>query len=127
MPVHKFGRKPQRMPLRQQPLTIHWEPKNDVKYPPQKKTPVTWEIYSQEQLTIPANGTKMVKLGFGVIMSKGMTLVSLRQDLKYLRCSLHNETILESVDDIIIKIQNNSNIVVTIDEGRPLCYIHYLI
>ena len=69
----------------------------------------------------------MVKLGFGVIMTNGITFVSLKQDLKYLRCSLQNETILESVDDIIITIQNNSNTVVVIDEGRPLCYIHYLI
>ena len=124
MSVHKFGKKP--VSLRQQLLTIHWEPRMDVKYPAQKRTPVTWEIFTQEQLSIPAHGTKTVLLGFGFMMSKGMILASLKQDLKYKRCSLQNETILESVDDIIITIQNNSDAAIVISENTPLCFVHYL-
>ena len=74
----------------------------NVKYPPKKKTSVTWEIYAQEQLIIPANEAKTILLSFGVMMSSGMVLTSLKQEL-------------------------NSNTIVTIDEGTPLCYIHYLI
>lgn len=126
MPVHKFGRKPERRVLRRQPLTVYWKPNMDLKHPAQKKTPETWEIYTQEKLNIPANGSKTIMLGFGVMMTRGMVLTSLKQEMVYKRCSLQNGTLLESVDDIVITIQNNSDFTVTINEGIPLCYVHYI-
>ena len=127
MPVHKFGRKPERLNQRRQPLSIHWSPKMDVDHLPIKVTPVTWEINAQEDLKITRNGVKTVMLGFGFIMSRGMILTSLKQELKYKKCSLQNEVILDSeVNDIIITIQNNSNKDVTIEKGSPLCFVHYM-
>ena len=60
------------------------------------------------------------------MMSKGMVLVSLKQNLKYQRCSIQNEIILESVPDIIISIQNNSDTNVVLEENTPLCFVHYM-
>ena len=127
MTVHKFG-KSQPPPKALKPMMIvEWKPRMDVKYPPTKKTPATWEIYAQERLTIPSHGAKRIFLSFGVAMSKGMVLVSLKQELKYKRLSIQNETIIEDVDDIIVMIQNNSSSSVIIDEGSPVCYVIYLV
>ena len=128
MQVHKLGRRHAHLSsLYSQPHTIHWLPQKDVSHPPLKRTPVTWEVYTQEQITIPVNGTKTLSLGLGVMMSKGMVLASLKQELKYKKCCLLNETILESVDDIIITIQNNSDTPVEIERNTPFCYVHYMI
>ena len=136
MPVHKFGKSPrrsktsslnQRQIIVPQPATIHWKPRMDVIYPPQKTSPVTWKVYSQVKLTIQPKEIKIIQLGVGVTMSKGLLLTSLVQEIKYKCCSLQNETVIESVDDIIITIQNNSNSPVSIEEGIPLCFIHYIL
>ena len=128
MPVHKFGESSlnQRQIIVPQPATIHWKPRMDVFYPPQKTSPVTWKVYSQVKLTIQPKEIKIIQLGVGVTMSKGLLLTYLVQDIKYKCCSLQNETVLESVDDIIITIQNNSNSPLSIDEGKPLCFVHYI-
>ena len=99
----------------------------DVKYPPTKRTPATWEIYAQERITIPPHTSKRIFLSFGVAMTKGTVLVSLKQELKYKRLSIQNETIIEDVDDIIVMIQNNSPSIAIIDEGSTLCYVIYLV
>ncbi len=126
MNVHKFGKKPERVSTRRQPLTVHWAPKMDVCHPPEKMTPVTWKLFAQQQLIVPANSTTTVALRFGVVMSKGMVLASLKQELKYKKCSLLNEIQLESTDDLIITIQNNSDVPVTINKGDAICFIHYI-
>ena len=119
--INKFGR----IPKKQQPPTIRWKPGNDIKYPSHKKTPVTWEIFTQAKISIQANGFKIIMIPFGFIMSEGAVIISLKQELKYRKCSIHNETILESVDHIIITIQNNSSNPLPIDENIPLCFVHY--
>ena len=126
MSIHKYGRKPERPLRKTQPSTVQWFPNMAVKYNPEKMTPVTWKIYSQENIRIQAHAVKIIKLGFGVAMSKGMLLVSLKQDIKYKRCSLQNEAVLESVDDIIITVQNNSDDSVSINAGDVLGFIHYI-
>ena len=124
MPVHKFGKSPKVLkPM----MIVEWKPRMDVKYPPTKITPATWEIYTQERLTIPPHEAKFIFLSFGVAMSKGMVLVSLKQELKYKHLSIQDETVAEDVDDIIVMIQNNSSSSVIIDEGSPVCYVIYLV
>lgn len=126
MPVQKFGKKPKGFSARRQPLTVHWVPNKDVSHHPEKMTPTTWKIFAQQQLNIPANSTKTVALGFGAMMSKGMVLASLKQELKYKMCSLLNEIQLESTSDLIIAIQNNSEAPVIINKGDAICFIHYI-
>jgi hypothetical protein len=54
---------------------------------------------------------------------QGVCSVSLRQNLKVKRCSLHDGFVAEPVDDIIVTIQNNSDDAVTILKGDSLCFI----
>jgi hypothetical protein len=54
---------------------------------------------------------------------QGVCLVSLRQNLKVKRCSLHDGFVAEPVDDIIVTIQNNSDVAVTILKGDSLCFV----
>ena len=49
--------------------------------------------------------------------------VSLKQDLKIKRCSLQDGVVSETVDDIIVTIQNNSDTVVTINARDSLCFV----
>lgn len=125
MLVHKFGKKPRFQ--NEQPLTIEWKPATDVNYKPEKKTPRTWEIFCQERIVIKPNETKNISLGFGVELSEGTVLVSLKHELKLQRCSIKNDTVLESVKDIVISIQSNSKQAVVILPGQELCFIHYTI
>lgn len=98
----------------------------DVKYPPRKVQPITWEIFNQNKLTIKPKDNKIIRLRFGLTMTSGMVLTTLKQSLKMKQCSAQNEVILESVDDIVMAITNNSNDeIVVIEEGEPFCFIHY--
>ena len=56
-----------------------------------------------------------------------MIFTSLKQELKQQGCSLQNETICESVSDIIMTIQNNSDADVIITENTSFCFVHYII
>ncbi len=121
MPVHKFGTKPESLIRPSQPLTVHWMPE-EVQYMPIKLSPSTWEIFAQENLVIARGEAKTVSLHFGVQMTSGVVLVSLKQELKK-KCNIRNETVLEDVDNILVVIQNHSEQPVTIDQGSPLCVI----
>lgn len=118
--MHKFGRKP----LVEKPLTIQWKPK-DVIYPPEKQSPRKWKIFCQKKVIIQPKETKMLVLGFAIEMSEGMVLASLKHQLKLLRCCIQNETIFESVPDVIIGILNISDKEVVINPGQELCFLHY--
>ena len=65
---HKFNVKPNAT----EPKTIHWRPLRDVKYPPQKVNPITWEIFSQQQIKLDSMQVKQIRLGFWFMMSKGV-------------------------------------------------------
>ena len=47
MNIHKFNTKPKTIP----PKTIHWQPLREVKYPALKINLITWEIFSQEDIS----------------------------------------------------------------------------
>jgi len=127
MPVHKFITKPERRHVRTQPESVHWAPKEVTHRPLRQNGGLRWEIFSQQLITIQPGGIFMAVLGFGVRMTRGICLVSLRQELKQKRCSLHDGTVSEDVDDIIITIQNNSDSIITILEGDSLCYVNYYV
>jgi hypothetical protein len=52
-----------------------------------------------------------------------VVFISLKQELKIKRCSLQDGVVAESVDDIIVTIQNNSEVAVNIVEGESLCFV----
>ena len=80
MNIHKFNMKPKAtLPLR------------EVKYPPRKVNPMTWEIFSQQQIKLDPKEVKQIQCWFWFMMSKGVVLVALANSLKYRWCSLQNE------------------------------------
>lgn len=124
MLIHKFGIKPFRTEKRL--LTIMWKPDQNIKYKPKKKSLKTWEIYCQQELCLKPKETKIIQLHFGIEMSEGVVFISLQQELKTKDISIHNGTVLESVDNICISLYNNSVKDVNIMPGQLLCFIYYL-
>ena len=57
-------------------------------------------------------------------MNEGVGLAGLANSLKYKRCSLQNEVILEDVEDIVITLTNNSNEIVDIQGYELLCHCY---
>lgn len=128
MPIHKFITK--RNPSSKIRTRFH----NDIFWLPKEVThkairrivnPPRWEIFAQRAIEIQPRSSVSLELGFGVRMTRGVCLVSLRQVIKEKGCSLQDGTISEDVEDIVITIQNNSESVVNIDKGDSLCYINY--
>ena len=119
MNIHKSNTKPKTI----LPKTIHWHPLREVKYPPRKVDSTTWEIFSQEEIKLEPREVKQLQLGLGFMMSEEVVLVGLDNSLKYKRCSLQNEIILEDAEDIVITLTNNSNEIVNIREHKLLCRV----
>ena len=121
MNIHKFNAKPKTIP----PKTIQWRPLREVKYPARKVNPMTWEIFSQEDIKLKPKEVKQLQLGIGFMMSEGVVLAGLAHSLKYKRCSLQNQISLEDAEDIVITVTNNSNEIVDIQEHELLCLVCY--
>ena len=73
MNIHKFNAKPKTIP----PKTIQWCPLREVKYPARKVNPMTWEIFSQEDIKLDPKKVKQIQLGLEFMMSEGVVLVGL--------------------------------------------------
>ena len=127
MTLHKFITKPERSNIRTQPDSVYWMPKEVTHKPMRQNGGLRWEIFTQEKISMQPGGSCTVVLGFGVRMTAGICLVSLRQEIKQMKCSLQDGTVSEDVDDIIITIQNNSASEVKINEGDSLCYVNYYV
>ena len=112
MNIHKLNSKPKTNP----PKTIQWRPLREVKYPARKVNPMTWEIFSQQDIKLDLKEVKQIQLRFGFKMSEGVVLAGLANSLKYKRRSLQNEVSLEDTEDIVITLTNNSNEIVAIQE-----------
>ena len=118
MPIHKFIHKYERPP----PAPVKWLPHENLAHPA-KPSPGKWEIFTQKELTIQPRVALTISLKMGVRLRRGVCSVSLRQSLKEKRCSLQDGFVAESVDDIIVTIQNNSDVAVIIVAGESLCFI----
>ena len=112
MNIHKFSLKPKTIP----PKTIQWQPLREVKYPSRKVNPMTWEIFSQEDIKLNPKEVKQIQLGLGFKMSEGVVLAGFANSLEYKRCSSQNEVSLKDAEDIVIIHTNNSNEIIGIRE-----------
>ena len=122
MPVHKFITKRSR--VRHEPSPIKWLVR-ETPYMPIRVNSTKWEIFAQKDIEIQPTSSLTLLFPFGVRMTRGICLISLRQEIKTRRLSLHDGTVSEDVDDIIITIQNNSEKIVNLLKGASLCYINY--
>jgi hypothetical protein len=120
MPIHKFITKHERQP----PAPIKWLPHENLKH---SAKPLTgkWEIFTQQTIAIQPRVACTISLKMGVRLIRGVCIVSLRQSLKEKQCSLQDGFVAESVDDIIVTIQNNSDTEVNINEDESLCFVSH--
>jgi hypothetical protein len=123
MAIHKLITKPAVPKL--SPKAILWLPAH-VGYPPKQMNDNMWQVYVQEEIVISRQSVKTIALKFGVKLTLGVVLISLKQQLKSLRCSIQNESVVEDTEDIIITLQNNSSHDLTIRAGESICYIIYI-
>ena len=73
MNIHKFNIKPISTPTK----TIKWMVPNETRQYVKKVNTTTWEIFSQEDITLKPKEVKFIMLGIGFIMSEGVVLTSL--------------------------------------------------
>ena len=112
---------------RTQPTSVHWISKELTHRSIRLLGGLRWEMFSQNDITLPPKGTITLELGFGVRMSRGVCLISLRQYIKEKRCSLQDGIVSEDVEDMVIIIQNHSDSEVIINKGESLCYVNYCV
>jgi hypothetical protein len=125
MHIHKFIHKyPQPPPT--PPVAVLWYPSEDAKYPAERDHTHNWKIFAQEDIIVQSHNVASIELEFGVEMSFGVIIVSPMQQLKRMKQSIQNESVVETADDVVITIQNNSNSDITIRAGDALCYLTYI-
>ena len=120
MNIHKSNVKPIYNPTK----TIKWMIPNETRQYV-KKVNTTWEIFSQEDITLKPKEVKFIMLGIGFIMSEGVVLTSLSDSLTKKRISLQNGVYLTDTLNMIIVLTNNSTENIRIPKLATLCFVCY--
>ena len=121
MNIHKFNVKPIFKPTK----TIKWMVPNENRQYVKKVNTTTWEIFSQEDITLKPKEVKFIMLGIGFIMSEGVVLTSLSDSLTKKRISLQNGVYLTDTLNMIIVLTNNSTENIRIPKLTTLCFVCY--
>ena len=121
MNIHKFNVKPIYTPTK----TIKWLIPNENLQYVKKVNTTTWEISSQEDITLNPKEVKFIMLGIGFIMSEGVVLTSLSDSLTKKRISLQNGVYLTDTLNMIIVLTNNSTENIKIPKLTTLCFVCY--
>ena len=121
MNIHKFNVKPIYNPTK----TIKWLIPNKTQQYVKKVNITTWEILSQEDITLKPKEVKFIMLGIGFMMSEGVVLTSLSDSLTKKRISLQNGIYLTDTLNMIIVLTNNSTENIKIPKMVTLCFVCY--
>ena len=121
MNIHKFNVKPIYTPTK----TIKWMIPNETRQYVKKVNITTWEIFSQEDITLKPKEVKFIMLGIGFIKSEGVVLSSLSDSLTKKRISLQNGVYLTDTLNMIIVLTNNSTGNIRIPKLTTLCFVCY--
>ena len=121
MNIHKFNTKPIFKPTK----TIKWMIPNETRQYVKKVNITTWEIFSQEDITLKPKEVKFIMLGIGFMMSEGVVLTSLSDSLTKKRISLQNGVYLTDTLNIITVLTNNSTENIRIPKLTTLCFVCY--
>ena len=121
MNIHKFNVKPIFKPTK----TIKWLIPDNIRQYVKKVNITTWEIFSQEDITLKPKEVKFIMLGIGFMMSEGVVLTSLSDSLTNKRISLQNGVYLTDTLNMIIVFTNNSSENIRIPELTTLCFVCY--
>ena len=121
MNIHKFNVKPIYYPTK----TIKWIIPDNIRRFFKKVNTTTWEVYSQKDLILKPKEVKFILLGIGFIMSEGVVLSSLNDNLTIKRISLQNGVYLNDTHNMIIVLTNNSSENILIPKLTMLCLVCY--
>ena len=121
MNIHKFNVKPIYNPTK----TIKWLIPNETRQYVKKVNITTWEILSQEDITLKPKEVKFIMLGIDFLMSEGVVLTSLSDSLTKKRISLQNGIYLTDTLNMIIVLTNNSTENIKIPKMVTLCFVCY--
>ena len=121
MNIHKFNVKPIYNPTK----TIKWLIPNENRQYVKKVNITTWEILSQEDITLKPKEVKFIMLGIGFMMSEGVVLTSLSDSLTKKWISLQNGVYLTDTLNMIIVLTNNSTENIRIPKLTTLCFVCY--
>ena len=122
MNIHKFNIKPQGYPPTK---TIKWMIPDIIKQYVRRVNITTWEVFSQEDITLKPKEVKFIMLGIGYMMSEGVVLASLSESLTKKRISLQNGVYLSDTLNMIIVLTNNSTENIRIPKLTMLCLVCY--
>ena len=121
MNIHKFNAKPIFKPTK----TIKWLIPNETRQYVKKVNSTTWEVFSQEDITLKPKEVKFIMLGIGFMMSEGVVLTSLSNSLTKKRISLQNGVNLSGTINMITVLTNNSTENIKIPKLTTLCFVCY--
>ena len=121
MNIHKFNVKPIYNPTK----TINWLIPDDIRQYVRRVNITTWEVFSQEDITLKPKEVKFIMLGIGYIISEGVVLASLSESLTKKRVSLQNGVYLSDTLNMIAVLTNNSSENIRIPKLTMLCLVCY--
>ena len=121
MNIHKFNVKPIYYPTK----TIKWLIPDNIRRFFKKVNATTWEVYSQNDLILKPKEVKFITLWIGFIMSEGVVLSSLNEELTLKKVSLQNGVYLNDTLNMIIVLTNNSSENILIPKLSSLCLVCY--
>ena len=121
MNIHKFNVKPIYNPTK----TIKWMIPDNIRQYFKKVNTTTWEVYAQNDLLLKPKEVKFILLGIGFIISEGVVLSSLNDNLTIKRISLQNGVYLNDTHNMIIVLTNNSSENILIPKLTMLCLVCY--
>ena len=121
MNIHKFNVKPIDYPAK----TIKWLIPDPIRQYFKKVNSTTWEAYAHNDIMLKPKEVKFIMLGLGFILSEGVVLSSLNDELTIKRVSLQNGVYLKDTQNMIIVLTNNSNENILIPKLTMLCLVCY--
>ena len=125
-PIHKLGWNYRPHVPSKPPTGFLYYPFQDLQLQHVREDDIKWNILSQEELKLSPNTSKTLTLQFGVKLALGVVLISVTQELKAMKCSLSNESVVEDVENIIIVLHNNSDKEIVINEVEIFCHLTYV-
>ena len=121
MNIHKFNVKPINYPAK----TIKWLIPDNIRRFFKKVNSTTWEAYAHNDIMLKPKEVKFIMLGIGFILSEGVVLSSLNDELTIKRVSLQNGVYLKDTQNMIIVLTNNSSENILIPKLTMLCLVCY--
>ena len=121
MNIHKFNVKPIDYPTK----TIKWLIPDQLRQYFKKVNSTTWEAYAHNDIMLKPKEVKFIMLGIGFILSEGVVLSSLNDELTIKRVSLQNGVYLKDTQNMIIVLTNNSSENIIIPKLTMLNHVSY--